>query len=55
MLNNNNSKTKLGGLSLQANYTDRATPIVGKVSVNFRGQRVSRDQRNGSLAVFSIF
>jgi hypothetical protein len=32
------SKTnKLHGLSPQANYTDRATPLVGQVSANFCG------------------
>jgi hypothetical protein len=31
------NKQKLRGLSLQPNYTDRATPLVGEVSANFCG------------------
>jgi hypothetical protein len=33
--------------SPHANYTDRATALVGEVSANFCGQKVSRGQRNG--------
>jgi hypothetical protein len=32
-----NKQNKLHGLSLQANYTDRATAYVGEVSANFFG------------------
>jgi hypothetical protein len=38
-------KTKLRGLSPQANYTERP-PLVGEVSANFWGLRVLRGQRN---------
>jgi hypothetical protein len=41
-------KTKLRGLSPQANYTDRATAAVGEVVPNFADRGVLRGQRNGS-------
>jgi hypothetical protein len=33
----NKNKNKLRGFSPQANYTDRATAVVGQVSANFSG------------------
>jgi hypothetical protein len=40
-------KTKLRGLSPQANYTDRATAAVGEVVTTFADRGVLRGQRNG--------
>jgi hypothetical protein len=49
-------KTKLRGLSLQANYTDRATAGVGEVVPTFAGRGVLRGQRNGSpRPLISVF
>jgi hypothetical protein len=49
------SKTTSVALSPQANYTDRAMPLVGDVSGNFVGRVVSRCKRNGFLqALFSV-
>jgi hypothetical protein len=39
-------KSKLRGLSLRANYTDRST---GEVSTDFCGLKVPRGQRDGPL------
>jgi hypothetical protein len=36
---NSKTKTKLHGLSPRANYTDRATPLVGEVIANFFADR----------------
>jgi hypothetical protein len=33
--------------SPKENYADRATPLLGEVSANFWGERVSCDQRSG--------
>jgi hypothetical protein len=41
------TKTKLRGLSPQANYTDRATAAVGKVVPTFADRGVLRGQRSG--------
>jgi hypothetical protein len=56
------TKKKLQGCSPPANYIDRATaacrrtPLVGEVSANFTGQRVSRGQRNESpRPLISVF
>jgi hypothetical protein len=49
-------KTKLRGLSPQANYTDRATAAVGEVVPTFADRGVLRGQRNGSpRPLFSVF
>jgi hypothetical protein len=40
-------KTKLRGLSPQANYTDRATAAVSEVVPTFADRGVLRGQRNG--------
>jgi hypothetical protein len=49
-------KTKLRGLSLQANYTDRATAAVGEVVPTFAGRGVLHGQRNGSpRPLISVF
>jgi hypothetical protein len=40
-------KTKLRGLTPQANYTDRATAAVGEVVPTFADRGVLRGQRNG--------
>jgi hypothetical protein len=42
----------LRGLSPLASYTERP-PLVGEVSADFCGQRVPRDQREGSLRSYS--
>jgi hypothetical protein len=55
MQNYNISKTKFRGLSPQANYTTERPPLVGEVSANFCGERVSRVQRNGSPRPYSRF
>jgi hypothetical protein len=47
--------TKLRGLSPQANYSDRATAIVGDVSANFCGYSVLGGQLDGSLRPYSQF
>jgi hypothetical protein len=49
-------KTKLRGLSPQANYPDRATAAVGEVVPTFADRGVLRGQRNGSpRPLISIF
>jgi hypothetical protein len=49
-------KTKLRGLSPQANYTDRATAAVGEVMPTFADRGVLRGQRKGSpRPLISIF
>jgi hypothetical protein len=45
---NNTLKTKLRGLSPQANYTDRVTAALGEVVPTFADRGVLRGQRNGS-------
>jgi hypothetical protein len=42
------TKTKLRGLSPQANYTDRETAAVGEVVPTFADRGVLRGQRNES-------
>jgi hypothetical protein len=50
------TKTKLRGLSPQANYIDRATAAVGEVVPTFADRGVLRGQRNGSpRPLISIF
>jgi hypothetical protein len=50
------TKTKLRGLSPQANYTDRATTAVGEVVPTFAGRGVLRGKRNGSpRPLISVF
>jgi hypothetical protein len=40
----------------QANYMTERPPLVGEVSANFSGQRVSRGQRNGTpRPLISVF
>jgi hypothetical protein len=52
----NKKKTKLRGLSPQANYTDRATAAVGEVVPTFAGRGVLRGQCNGSpRPLISVF
>jgi hypothetical protein len=49
-------KTKLRGLSPQANYTDRATAAVGEVVPTFADRGVLRCQRSGSpRPLISVF
>jgi hypothetical protein len=49
-------KTKLRGLSPQANYTDRATAAVGEVVSTFADRGVLRGQRSGSpRPLISVF
>jgi hypothetical protein len=49
------TKNKFRGLGSRANYTDERPPLVGEVSANFYGYRVSRGQYNGSLTQHSRF
>jgi hypothetical protein len=50
------TKTKLRGLSPQANYTDRATAAVGEVVPAFADRGVLRGQHNGSpRPLISVF
>jgi hypothetical protein len=50
------AKTKLRGLSLQANYTDQVTVAVGEVVSTFADRGVLRGQRNGSpWPLISVF
>jgi hypothetical protein len=44
------TKTKLRGLSPQANYTDRATAAVGEVVPTFADRGVLRGQCSGATA-----
>jgi hypothetical protein len=48
---NSNKKTKLRGLSPQANYTDRATAAIGEVVPTFADREVLRGQPNEKLRV----
>jgi hypothetical protein len=48
LIDNNKQTNKLRGLSLQANYTDRATAAVDEVVPTFADRGVLRGQRNGS-------
>jgi hypothetical protein len=50
------TKTKLRGLSPQANYTDRVTAAVGEVVLTLADRGVLRGQRNGSpRPLISVF
>jgi hypothetical protein len=43
-----NGKTNSGALVRQRTIPTERPPLVGEVSANFSGERVSRDQRNES-------
>jgi hypothetical protein len=50
------NKNKLGGLVRQRTIPTKRPPLVGEVSANFSGQRVSRGQRNESpQPLISVF